>query len=99
MDTRYLESFAAVVEFGSIAEAGRRVNLTSAGVAQRVRALEADSGTSLVRRVRPPCPPERKRGRRLFADAGLVTSIRELKQAVVPDTLAGELRLGAISTA
>jgi DNA-binding transcriptional LysR family regulator len=99
MDTRYLESFAAVVEFGSIAEAGRRVNLTSAGVAQRVRALEAELGTTLVRRVGRHVHPT-EAGAALFSRTrDLLQSIRELKQAVVPDTLAGELRLGAISTA
>lgn len=99
MDTRYLESFAAVVEFGSIAEAGRRVNLTPAGVAQRVRALEAELGTTLVRRVGRHVHPT-EAGAALFSRTrDLLQSIRELRQVVAPDTLAGELRLGAISTA
>jgi len=99
MDTRYLESFAAVVTYGSIAEAGRRVNLTSAGVAQRVRALEAELGTPLVRRVGRRVHPT-EAGVAVFSRTReLLEGIRELRQAVVPDTVAGELRLGAISTA
>jgi len=99
MDTRFLESFVSVVEFGSMAEAGRRLNITAAGVAQRVRALEAEFGTELVsrvgRRVRPT-----EAGAAVFARARvLLEGIRELKVAAATDTLAGELRLGAISTA
>jgi DNA-binding transcriptional LysR family regulator len=98
MDTRFLHSFVAVVEHGSVAEAGRRLNLTSAGVAQRVRALEAELGTTLVRRVGRRVHPT-EAGRAVFERAGeLLQSVRELKIAIV-DTLAGELRLGAVSTA
>ena len=98
MDTKYLESFAAVVEHGSIAEAARRMSLTPAGVAQRVRALESDLGVSLLRRV----------GRRVLpTEAGVAVharsrdvlqGIRDLRQATSPDSISGELRLGAIST-
>lgn len=99
MDTRFLESFVAVVEYGSLAEAGRRLNITAAGVAQRVRALEAEFGSELVsrvgRRVRPT-----EAGAVVFERARVILEdIRELKVAAVTDTIAGELRLGAISTA
>jgi DNA-binding transcriptional LysR family regulator len=40
MDTRFLESLVTVADSGSIAEAARRLNLTPAGVTQRIRALE-----------------------------------------------------------
>jgi DNA-binding transcriptional LysR family regulator len=57
VDTRFLESFVTVVDCGSIAEAARRLNLTPAGVAQQIRALEKDIGVDLVfrsgRTVRP----------------------------------------------
>ena len=36
MDTRFLETFVSVAEHGSLAEAARRLNLTSAAVAQRI---------------------------------------------------------------
>jgi DNA-binding transcriptional LysR family regulator len=44
MDSRYLQSFVYVVELGSIAEAARRLDLTPAAVAQRVKMLEAELG-------------------------------------------------------
>jgi DNA-binding transcriptional LysR family regulator len=44
MDSRFLESFVMVIDSGSIAEAARRLNITAAGVAQRIRSLEADIG-------------------------------------------------------
>lgn len=99
MDTRFLESFVAVVEFGSIAEAGRRLNLTSAGVAQRVRVLEAEFGTILVMRVGRRVHPT-EAGVAVFQKAReLLLSIREIKQLAAADSLSGELRLGAVSTA
>ena len=57
MDSRFLDSFVMVVDIGSIAETARRLNITAAGVAQRIRALETEIGTRLVvrsgQRVRP----------------------------------------------
>ena len=51
MDTRFIESFLAIVETGSIAGASRRLNLTQAALAQRLKALERDIGVPLVSRV------------------------------------------------
>src|SRR5215831_17374622 len=50
MDTRSLESFVSVIDHGSIAEAARRLRLTPAGVAKRVRALEIEIGDRLISR-------------------------------------------------
>ena len=50
MDTQFLESFLLVVEHGSVAEAARRLNLTPAGVTQRLKALEQELGMALVSR-------------------------------------------------
>jgi len=99
MDTRFLESFVAVVEFGSMAEAGRRLNLTAAGVAQRLRVLEEDFGITLVTRVGRRVHPT-EAGIAVFAKArALLQGIRELRQVALADTESGELRLGAVSTA
>jgi len=99
VDTRFLQSFVAVVEHGSVAEAGRRLNLTSAGVAQRVRALEVELGASLVKRVGRHVHPT-DAGMAVFEHAGKVLqSIRDLANVATVDRLAGELRLGAVSTA
>lgn len=51
MDTRYLQSFVAVVELGSMAEAARHLDLTPAAIAARVKALEEEMGLSLVQRA------------------------------------------------
>ena len=57
MDSRFLDSFVMVVDNGSIAETARRLNITAAGMAQRIRALETEIGTRLIvrsgQRVRP----------------------------------------------
>jgi DNA-binding transcriptional LysR family regulator len=99
MDTRFLESFVAVVEFGSMAEAGRRLNLTAAGVAQRLRVLEEEFGITLVTRVGRRVHPT-EAGVAVFTKArALLQGIRELRQVALAGTQSGELRLGAISTA
>ena len=51
MDTRFLESFVQVVELGSVAAAARQLDLTPTAVSLRLRALEADVGTALIKRV------------------------------------------------
>ncbi|GGG42845.1 LysR substrate-binding domain-containing protein [Chelatococcus composti] len=99
MDTRFLESLVAVADHGSMAEAARRLAITPAAVAQRIRALEAELGTTLlVRAGRTMRPTEAgaaviERARLLLADE------RELKALALADTPAGELRIGAIATA
>lgn len=99
MDTRFLESFVAVVEFGSIAEAGRRLNLTSAGVAQRLRVLEEEFGTPLVTRMGRRVHPT-EAGVAVFARARpLLHGIHALRQVALDGSQSGELRLGAVSTA
>src|SRR5258707_14104629 len=50
MDTRFLETFLMAVDHGSIAETARRLNLTAAAVAKRIRALESEIGAVLVTR-------------------------------------------------
>jgi DNA-binding transcriptional LysR family regulator len=95
MDSRFIESFVMVVDNGSIAEAARRLNITTAGVAQRIRALEDEIGTRLLvrsgQRVRP-------------TEAGLaildrlrdvLSDLRDVKSLALSDRPIGELRLGA----
>jgi DNA-binding transcriptional LysR family regulator len=99
MDSQFLETFLTVVESGSIAEAARRLNLTAAGVTQRIRALEREIGARLTLRS----------GRNVRAtEAGvsilqhaedLLRRVRDLKSIAAADELAGELRLGAMQTA
>lgn len=100
MDTRFLQSFIQVVESGSIAEAARRLDLTPASVAQRLKALEASVGSQLVARsgrtVRATAAGNRilARARAIVADVGDLCSA-----ASATELPAGPLRLGATPTA
>jgi DNA-binding transcriptional LysR family regulator len=99
MDTRFLESFAAVVEHGSMAEAARRLNLTPAAIAQRVRALEAEFGVALLMRIGRTVKPT-EAGAAVFARAiTFLQELQTLRSAGMGEILSGELRLGAVSTA
>ena len=98
MDIRFLETLVTVFDCGSVAEAGRRLNMTPAGVTQRIRALEADVGMQLVfrsgRTIRPTATAMAilDRSRRLLRD------VRDIKSIATSGMLTGELRLGVIPT-
>lgn len=99
MDTRFLQSFLTVVEQGSIAEAARRLNLTAAAVAQRIRALESDIGVRLLFRSGHTVQPT-EAGAAILAHARkFLDQVRDLKSIATADILSGELRLGAIQSA
>ena len=90
-----LDSFVMVVDIGSIAETARRLNITAAGVAQRIRALETEIGTRLVvrsgQRVRPT-----EAGLAILARSrSILSDLRDLKPMAVADRPSGVLRLGA----
>src|SRR5947209_12532543 len=99
MDTRFLETFLTVVEKGSIAEAARRLNLTPAAIAQRIRALESEITVPLLfRSGRTVTPTEA--GVAILEHARIVLrQVRDLGSIATSDQPAGELRLGAISSA
>jgi DNA-binding transcriptional LysR family regulator len=99
MDTRYLESFLQVARLGSTAAAARALNLTPTAVAQRIKALENEIGATLLTRA----------GRNMQATAAgiallepaseVVRRTRDLSAIAALDMIAGELRIGCISTA
>lgn len=99
MDSRYLQSFVFVVELGSIAEAARRLDLTPAAVAQRVKMLEAELGTTLVRRSGRTVGAT-EAGERILARARAVLhDIRDLRSDIEETgQLGGQLRLGGMAT-
>jgi len=94
MDTQFLQSFVSVVEAGSLAEAARRLDLTPAAIAARVRALEQDLGTALVRRAGRYVKPT-EAGLRMLERARLVLrDVRDLRASAGDDAPLGELRAG-----
>ncbi|WGF88481.1 LysR family transcriptional regulator [Marinivivus vitaminiproducens] len=99
MDTRFLESFVAVVEQGSYADAARRLGMTPAGVAQRIRALEIEIGTTLLARSGRVVRPTEAGSAILGRSRTFLREIRDLRTIATAPTMAGDLRLGAISTA
>lgn len=98
MDTQFLETFLLVADQGSLAAAARRLGVTPAAVAQRIAVLEAEVGSSLLMRAGQRVQPTEaghaiaEHSRRILRD------VRELRLIARDDGVAGELRLGAIST-
>lgn len=99
MDVRFLETFIAVVECGSIAGAARRISLTPAALAQRLRKLEEDLGQSLVVRSGRTVQPTSAGLAMLDAARDLVARTRDLRAIAANGAPAGQLRLGATATA
>jgi DNA-binding transcriptional LysR family regulator len=98
MDTRSLESFVSVIDNGSIAEAARRLNLTPAGVAKRIRALETEIGDRLISRSGRTVRPTRAAMAILDRARLFLREARDLKSLAAIDRPVGELRLGAVQT-
>ncbi|MVA25060.1 LysR family transcriptional regulator (plasmid) [Agrobacterium vitis] len=99
MDTKFLESFLIVAECGSFAETARRLNMTSAAVAQRIRALEAELGQDLVSRVGRTVRPTAAGLAVQRHGPALVRAARDLRAIAAGDLPSGQLRLGATATA
>jgi DNA-binding transcriptional LysR family regulator len=99
MDSRYLQSFVYVVELGSIAEAARRLDLTPAAVAQRVKMLEEELGAKLVRRSGRTVGTTEAGERILERARAVLHDIRDLKSDLENSSaLGGQLRLGGMGT-
>ncbi|WP_246797593.1 LysR family transcriptional regulator [Burkholderia perseverans] len=99
MDSRYLQSFVYVVELGSIAEAARRLDLTPAAVAQRVKMLEQELGAQLVRRSGRTVGTTEAGERILERSRAILHDIRDLKSDLAESSvLAGQLRIGGMAT-
>ena len=97
MDIRFLESFISVVENGSIAAASRGLNLTSAAISQRIKALESELGARLLVRAGRNVKPTQAGFAILDQARLLIRSATDLK-ATANRALGGEIRLGAISS-
>jgi len=94
MDTRFLQSFVTVVESGSIAEAARRLDLTPAAVASRLRTLEQDMGVVLVTRSGRSVRPTEAGLQVLDQSRGVLRNVFDLRAAALDTQARGQLRLG-----
>lgn len=99
MDTRFLESFVNVATHGSLAEAARRLGLTPAAVALRIKALEAEIGAVLLMRAGRTVRLTAAGEAVLVRAQELIRNVHDLRAIAADGEIAGELRLGAISTA
>jgi DNA-binding transcriptional LysR family regulator len=99
MDTRFLQSFVAVVECGSMAEAARRLDLTPAAVAARLRTLEDDLGVALVIRSGRAVKPTEAGLQILEQSRGVVRSVTDLRAAASDQVGLGQLRIGCFFSA
>lgn len=94
MDSQFLQSFVMVVDCGSMAEAARRLDVTPAAVAARVRSLEEAIGQRLVRRAGRTVKPT-EAGLRILDNARVVLrDLRNLHALANDDAPVGEWRLG-----
>jgi DNA-binding transcriptional LysR family regulator len=99
MDTKFLETFVAVVDNGSMAAAARRLNITPAAVAQQIRALERQTNASLIRRAGRTVTVTAAGSRILEPARELLRNAANLHAVAVDDAMGGELRIGAGITA
>lgn len=99
METRFLETFILVAELGSLAEASRRLGVTPVAVAQRMQALEEEIGAPLLIRAGRRVKPTQAGYAILERAKSILVDVRALSSLAQLDGVAGELRLGAISTA
>jgi len=98
MDTKFLKTFVAVVDTGSMAAASRKLNITPAAVAQQIRALERQIGAPLIRRAGRTVAVTEAGARILERSRNLLSDIDDLRSVARDDSLGGELRLGAVGT-
>lgn len=99
MDTQFLQSFVMVVDCGSMAEAARRLDLTPAAVAARVKSMEEAMGTALVRRAGRTVKPTEAGLRILNHARGVLRDVRSLQALANDDAPFGEWRLGVSASA
>ncbi|WP_326544020.1 LysR family transcriptional regulator [Pseudorhodoferax sp.] len=99
MNVEFLHTFVTVIEAGSIAETARRLDLTAAAVAARLRALEDELGVALVQRSGRSVRPTEAGIKILERARSLLRDVRDLRAIATDSSLTGELRLGLFTSA
>jgi len=99
MDTKLLETFLMAVDHGSIAEAARRLDLTAAGVAKRLHALEGEIGAVLVTRSGRTIRPTEAGAAIVERARQFVIGACDFKSIAAPGRPSGQLRLGTFQSA
>src|ERR1700676_2932848 len=99
MDTIFLQTFLMAVDNGSIAEAARLLNLTPAGVAKRIRALEREIGAILVTRSGRTMKPTEAGAAIVEHARHFLIEARDFKSIAATDRPSGQLHLGAFQSA
>jgi DNA-binding transcriptional LysR family regulator len=99
MDTRFLETFLTAIDNGSIAEAARRLNLTAAAVAKRIRALESEIGAVLVTRSGRTIRPTEAGAAIVEHARHFLIEARDFRSIAAADRPSGQLRIGAFQSA
>lgn len=96
MELRYLTTFVAVAETGSMTAASMRCNITQAAVSQQIKSLEDEFGIKLLQRDKDLKLTDA--GKALYEKAKKMTSIAyEIKEelAEMRGQICGDLHIGA----
>lgn len=99
MNIDTLQSFVAVVDAGSMAEAARRLDITPAAMAARIKALEEQLGTPLVQRAGRAVRPTEAGLKILDRARAILREVRDLQAIAQDSQRLGELRLGSFVSA
>jgi DNA-binding transcriptional LysR family regulator len=99
MDTRFVETFLMAVDSGSIAEAARRLNVTAAAAAKRIRALESEVGAVLVSRSGRTIKPTEAGAAIVSRARSFLSEARDFKSIAAINRPSGQLHLGAFQSA
>jgi DNA-binding transcriptional LysR family regulator len=99
MDTRCVETFLVAVDNGSIAEAARRLDVTPAAAAKRIRTLEGEVGAVLVKRVGRSIKPTEAGAALIEHAKRFLSEARDFKSIATTDRPSGRLHVGAFQSA
>jgi DNA-binding transcriptional LysR family regulator len=98
MDTRLLETLFAIRDAGSIAGAARKLNVSTAAVAERIHLLEDELGARLVVRSGRTVSLTPAGANILPYAEEIIRRVKELPRRAHPDKIQGQLAIGAVAS-